>query len=684
MNVIDWGGVAHVTMQYNLQQNDASRMDMRKIARETRETGCDTVCINVCGACTWYPTKIPFLKVHPLVAAGRDLLREMLDACHAEGIKVLGRFAWGMLEDDIYHQKPQWAARNVDGTPITINEKRPGMWNQLYSSCYNAGYQREEVMLPAMCEVVENYDLDGIFWCAGFAFPCWCDACKRAYRQRYGKPLPDSAADFEPDWLAESGESCTRLFYETLKRVKPELPFIRYYWPFDLDMGGGTTLKADSIPQKAQSADILCTEAQDILSLGAGRIPAWNTPAMRMKMGRIMQNKPAPICIVHTCPGMDWRHVQMPTAEYLYWSAQVVANGGRFWVSLTGFFDTLYDRRMVGMLQRICGMIGRVADDMRGARSAAQALLISDGGVSTHGWSHALMCSHIDFDMETGDHLADIDTLRQHGLVILPAELRLSDEQLELVRQYVAQGGQLIIEGNRDDRLAPYAALTGVRGGYCTSEELVATYVRIEEKGAFLKKRLGETELYPLRGRVAFCEPGEGAEVLATWVPPFSTFAASGNPPERATLPTPHTQVPMCLVNHVGQGRVMLLPYAAGELVEKYALRDMIDTLGGYAEHMLGELQVALEAPEDVMLTQFAKEDALLLHLVNGIGQRPLKDCVPCHDLRLRVRLPQGKQALSVTCAISGQSVAFRQEGGTVSFEVPVLQEWEMVKIALQ
>lgn len=679
MGKVNWGDIAYITMQYNLQERDAPLMDAEKIARETKATGCDTVCINVAAACTWYPTRVPYLRMVDEVAAGRDILGEVIAACHAQGIKVLGRFGWGMIDEEVYRQKPQWVTRAADGAANLNDPQRPGGWGLLYQACCNGGYHREAVMLPALREVVQNYPLDGIFWCAGFAQPCWCDNCKSRYQGRYGKPLPQDAAQFEPDWLTFCGEDLSQLFYDELQQVKPGMPFIRYYWPFDVNMGN-QVVAADNIVQKAQSGNALCTEAQDILSLGTNDLPVWNTPAMRVKMGRIVEDYPAPICIVHTCPGMDWRHVGMPAAEYLYWSAQVAANGGRFWVSLTGFYDTVPDKRILAAIDRLCGMIGTVKDDMDNAESAAQVLLFVNGGESAQGWAHALMCSHIDFDVATG-YSFSAEKLAGYPLVVVPGDIGLDDGQAQALGRYVEAGGSLIVEGHTQAALAPYAGLLGVEGDVHTSEELVATYIRIEEAGQALRSRLGQTELLPLRGRVGFCSPAAGTQTLASWVPPFASFGSAGNPPERASLPTKQTDIPLCLVNQAGKGRTMLLPYQAGMLVERYGMRDFIDAIGAYAGHMLKQPLVTVEAPADVMLTQFHKNGALLLHFVNGIGQRPLKDNVECHGIRVAVRLPKGKKATAVRGVIAGVDIPFETEADTLHFELPPLKVWGMVKI---
>jgi hypothetical protein len=55
------------------------------------------------------------------------ILKEIVDECHARDIKVLARATCSCMEEDVYYQKPQWAARRPDGSPVTLGDDRPGL-----------------------------------------------------------------------------------------------------------------------------------------------------------------------------------------------------------------------------------------------------------------------------------------------------------------------------------------------------------------------------------------------------------------------------------------------------------------------------------------------------------------------------------------------------------------------------
>lgn len=667
-------------VQYNLQTKDTPLMDAAKIARETEMMKGNAVVINVADSVVWYRTAAPHHKINEFLPEDRDILEEIVNECHKRDIKVFARGTFLCMEEEVYYQKPQWALRRTDGSPVTLGNDRPGLWHTLYRCCPNSGFSNESGM-NVMMEAFGKYDLDGAFIMMGsFGPECWCDVCKRKYREKYGKPMPEEKSLFESDWLISQAKDTHLALKDTLLKMKPDMPYLRYYWPFDLDIGIGTTLPADNIESMSEEGNTLCTEAQDVLSMGAQNLPEWNAPALRMKMGRTVEDFPPPVGIIHTCPGMDWRHACMPEAEFLYWAAQIPANGGSYWTTFTGFSDTISDKRMLRTVGAFNAMTEKITGDMEGAKSVCEVMLLSDGGIYVQGWAEALMCAHIDFDM-LAHYQLNYDRIKKYPVVIVPKGFKYPEGSRDIFEKYVAGGGKLIAEGTTDAELAEVKGLLGVRDTIVCSEDLETTYLQIEPAGQEIQDKIGEAGLIPLRGKVGFCEPREGTKVLATWVPPFATVATAGMPPERASLPIAHTDLPLCMVSDYKKGKVMFIPYEPSRLIREYALDDMFTMIRGYVEYMLGDdKKIALYAPKRIILSVFGKEDVLMLHLVNGIGQRPLQDTVPCYHIKAEIKL-SGRKVKTVVSRIAQCGVDFTVDGDLLSVNLERLDTWDMLLI---
>lgn len=670
-------------VQYNLQSKDTPLMDAAKIARETEEMGGDTVVINVADSVAWYRTTVPHYKINEFLPEGRDILEELVNEFHKRNIKVLARGTFFCMEEEVYYQKPQWALRQSDGSPVTMGDDRPGLWYRLYQCCPNSGYSNESGM-RVMMEAFEKYGLDGAFMMMGsWGSGCWCDVCKQKYMEKYGKPMPDDSAQFEPDWLKSQSKAVNHSFKETILNFSPDMPYLRYYWPFDLDIGLDFKLPADNIESMAEEGNTLCTEAQDVLSLGVHKLPEWNTPALRMKMGRTIESFPPPVGIIHTCPGMDWRHSCMPESEFMYWAAQIPANGGSYWTTFTGFADTIPDKRMLKTIGTFNQMTKKIVGDMEDAQSVCEVMLLSDGGIYVQGWAEALMCAHIDFDMLAHYQLS-YARIEKYPVVIVPKQFKYPEGSRDIFERYVAKGGRLIVEGTTEGELTEVRDLLGVNGAVVCSQDLEATYLRIESAGNEIQDKIGDAGLIPLRGKVGFCEPGEGTETLATWVPPFSSVMTAGMPPERASLPISHTAIPLCAVRDYKEGKVMFVSYEPSRLIREYALDDMFTMIRGYVEYMLGDdKKITVDAPKRIIMSVFGKEDKLMIHLVNGIGQRPLQDTIPCYNIKIDIKLG-GRKVKSVASKIAQCGVDFDVDGNLLKVNLERLDAWDMLLVELK
>lgn len=672
-------------VQYNLQMKDTPLMDPEKIARETHEMGGNVVVINVADSVVWYNTAVHCQKINPFLPKERDWLKEHIDAFHKYGIKVWARGAFMGFEEETFYQKPQWVKRNPDGSPVMLGNERPGEWFRLYSPCPNSGFTFESGANVA-AEAFSKYDLDGAFWLNPNSVTggkCYCGNCRRMYREMYGEEMPTEPGKLDLMWDLAYSKKMQQRMMESVLKTKPDMPYLHYYWPFNLDIGVGFTCPADNIDEIATMGNTLCTEAQDVLSLGALRLPEWNTPALRMKMGRTIEGFPPPVGIIHACPGMDWRHACMPEAEFLYWATQVPANGGSYWTTFTGFADTIPDKRMLKTIGRLNRMTEKIEDPMFEADGDCQVLLLSDNGIYVQGWAEALMNAHIDFDMLAHYQLKP-ERLQKYPVVIVPKGFAYPDGSEEIFTAYVENGGKLIVEGTDEGDLAAVRKMLAVDGVIITSEDLEATYLRIEPAAADIQALIGDCVLVPLRGKVGFCDAGKDAEVLTTWVPAFSAANTAGFPPERASLPKPQTDIPLCTVNRYGKGQVMFIAYEASRMIREYGMQDMFTMIEGYVSRMLGDdRQLTIEAPHRVMMTAFKKDNTEMIHFVNGIGQRPLQDTIPCYGLVAKLKL-NGRKVASVVSQIAGEQVDFSVEDDVLTAHLAKLDVWDMLLITFE
>lgn len=171
-----------------------AEFDARAFAATFRRAHVDSVTVFAkChhGMC-YYPAKTGVS--HPAIG-GRDLLGEMIEALHSEGIRcpVYTTVAW---EENIADRRPDWRQLRADGTFAQCGNadpskpRQPGGWR--FNDWVNPEYQ--DHIEAHTRELFERYGkLDGLFYDIVFIehLAHHSEAC-RAYRARHGFEADDA------------------------------------------------------------------------------------------------------------------------------------------------------------------------------------------------------------------------------------------------------------------------------------------------------------------------------------------------------------------------------------------------------------------------------------------------------------------------------------------------------------
>lgn len=162
-------------------------LDTDAFVQKLIDLGANAVILPTAGIAAFYPTKIPFHVTAPSLPPGRDLVDEIVQKAHANGIYVVARFEWTVNQDpNVIEAHPDWVQRDPNG--------ESPLWNDTHLMCVNGGYMQEHIF-KIMEEALDRYPLDGMFFNYGGgqrnAFgPCQCDNCQLLYQAAYGTPVP--------------------------------------------------------------------------------------------------------------------------------------------------------------------------------------------------------------------------------------------------------------------------------------------------------------------------------------------------------------------------------------------------------------------------------------------------------------------------------------------------------------
>jgi len=655
-------------VQTNLQIKDTTKINPVELARQIDELGGNALVFNVGGIYAWYDTDVDHHTKNPYLPEDTNLLEEVIEECHDRDIEFIGRVDFSKANDDVYAHKPEWFARTPDGDAKTIGAERPGDWPILRFTCLNSAYRKDGVALPVIEEIISSFDVDGIFYNAPHYITCHCDTCKRKYEDHYGEPLPDETVKFHEDWAEQCVRDNMEPRYRFIKDLDPDVEMVLYY-----DHNG------DDLPEHAAMSDLVCTESQNILSLGHSDLPERWKPAQTMKIGNTVEDGPDPIGIIHSSPGMDWRHTGLPPAEYEYWLSQIPANKGTIWHSLTGIPDTIVDDRLLEVVRDVNHKTEQIDPLMEDATSVAETVLLWDDSEEAHALFNGLIQQQFPFDLLLREQ-AELDRFREYDLVVVPADWEFDPQFVDDLCRFVDSGGRLLVEGGLPDDADRLFELLGVADNPDLGEDLVASYSRLEGTENPLQRGMEDTDLLPHRGPVAYCDPADGAETLLTLVPQWSPLEAVGKPPERASLHVSHTDIPMAIAGSTG--RTLYLPFRLSSLISEYQIDDHYRLLENAIDHLLGDRRtVQATSKQGLQLTPFETENGYLLHLVNGTGDRPLKTTTPVSDIDVELSLEEGLDVTGVRSAFSGERLDFLQDDSQVSFTVPSVAVWEAIHV---
>lgn len=702
--------------------------------RQLAEMDNNVAIANAGGIYAWYPTTIANHIVNPFLD-GRDFVQECVSAAHANGMYFVGRVDFSLADDTVFARHPDWFVRDRAGEPVIVGEPRPGPWGLLYYTCPNAPYRNDALAFPVLRELLGRFALDGLFINASGFRPCWCGTCVRKYRRDTGSELPLEENWHDPnfrswvEWRYECLAGNFAAMYGTIQEARPGC-----FWTSEF--GAITSSRpwqgGQDLFRLKDGCAVITTASGD--PIATGRPPVW-LPAIHAKYARTISEPNVPWATVHPTPGLAWRHTGLPPDELRLWLAQVNAHGAYAWHAMTGTPDTHYDRRNLPIHQEFNTFLKRHEAVFHDATPVAPVALLWSRctleryGANTpeeryqhefFGFCEALLGHGIPFTV-IPDQFLDDERLVAFETLVLPNAACLSDGAVAAVHRFARSGKGIVASfasGLYDAEGLPReaGALDEVFGGRFTGHVIggqTASYGRIMQDAHPLFRRIGETTFVP--NDFSFCnlEPASGATVLLTLVPPFAPLGGVGAPPERASIPTDTTDIPLIL--HQGQqGQSAARARGAagtpaaggtsarggasaargtiyfaneiGKLAWRYRLPDHARLIANAVRAVSGSTFLAelIGAPYGVQLSLFrqAAPSRLLCHLVNAAGAGTVRqEVIALRDVRVRV--PEGTRRARALALEQDLPVEhdLSLEGMTV--RLPMLHTWEVISLDL-
>jgi len=622
-------------VQTNIRQTDAGQ-DAKRLVGQLADMRANVLLEGMGGIVAYYPTQVPFHYPSPDLPPGHDMFGDVLREAHPKKIRVVGRFDFSKTQKAVFDAHPEWFFRQTNGQPV--------IYNGLYSTCINGGYYRVQAM-KILTEALEKYDVDGLFfnmfgnqardYSGREVGLCHCEVCKRLYREKYGKELPDKPdADYNRFMFTSSREVAAAIG-DLIRAKRPKAGYFNYLHEY-----------TDGIMSESNTAV-------------ARPLPLWPYSASD-NVDRARNSQPGKMAINLNMQFVDywWRFATVPREEIALRSWQSIAHGGALTFETNGTLD-LEDRQALEAVKPIFRWVAANEQYYVRQNSLARVLLLgaasSGGGAggqeSYRGLFRLLSEEHVPFAVS--DNM-DWVGKRDYDLVVA------SDWAPAGLLQYAKGGGKVLIvsAAKPEFEIAPVVrSMADVKG-----------YVRVRDHGAF--PSLKDTDLLLLNGPFTELQPDPHASL--TLVPPSMI-----GPPEFVHIDMKDTDTPAIAIRPVGKGTVVWIPWNLAVLYYRLSLpahaglfRDVLDRLGL-------RRQIRTDAHPLVEMTLMKQESRTLLHLINlsGHSQTGYFSPVPMSQIHIQVA-GSYKSAKSVRAL---ESLPVRVSGGYTEITLPKLSDYELL-----
>lgn len=690
-----------------LREADARDYDARAVIDYMKKAGCNTLCVNAGGIVDFFRNPLPAANVNRYMG-DRDILKEISNACKAEGFKLIARIDFRGVEEHVYRKFPGWFKKGADGKAATTNYTRP----ILFESCYTGQY-RNEYANQFVAYVMKNYAVDGIWHNApGFNGICYCDRCQAAFKAFSGKDIPAANAmvddlDLYMAWKRKAADE----YMDKIKKTVKSFGNDKAYTAEVFSIYGVSRNRIDNgvdLNNARKHFDILVSVAfltENDENIHYENLNYGSTIIKFLKS--MVPDREA--VVMYGGNGTSHRLVIDPPVDLKVWLWQILSAGGRFWNCYFSNVPTVtHDRRnafneaeayqFVKANEALLMQHVPVASiGIYYSRSTRLSYMTNTDaedqfGHSIRGIETVLMENHIPHDFILDDQVS-YDRLKRYKLVILPDTRCMSDNEIALMKRYVREGGAIIAtfktslydENGKERENFGLFELFGVRYTGRIENTKKDNYQYIFDKvHPLVEADSTATELLFTAGHTVLNKPLSSAHVICTWVPTIHN-----QPPDKASVLGFPNEYPTITEHTYGKGKVIYFANQPDVLSYEIGHPDPRNLLLRSIQHLAqSSIEVETNAPSSVnigLTRSLLNRGQYIVSLVNTSSGpvRPIRELIPVYGITVKLTL-QGKRMKRHQVLRSQGDAAVTFSGRQVELRLSKLEDFCAVSIDME
>ena len=620
----------------------------------------------------YYPTNVGVIHAN---IGGRDLLGEMIDACHRRGI-AFELYMSLIFDRWAYDHHPEWRGNDSQGCQGFEFGPQP----RYGLLCPNSPYR--EYVRAWTREVCERYQFEGVFFDMTY-WPgvCYCPHCEQRWADEVGGgPIPRTVNWLDERWVtfqhkreAWLGEFAA-LATGAVKQVNPNLTVDH---------------QSSTFPSHwVRGASHSFAAQNDFLQGDFYGTPLQGSFARKL-LGEMSRGKPFAYATSYSTTLFDHTGRKPESLIQAKTSAAIADHSAFLFIDAIDPVGTLnlpaHDTmgRIYDRLAPYYAELGgtRVADiaiyysldskfDLRDNGQSIDDVGLNDSHTtSAMNVAARLLTAHLPFTVITAAQLGE---LAKFKVIIAPQIHHLSRREAAALRAYVRAGGSLYASGGtslvtpdgrqqKDFLLGDVLGVSLVKADWADHDHYLApTPAGAADFAGWSPERpaFNRSTGFTVRAR-------RGAEVLATTTLPWpkpdpSSFSSiHSNPPWLAT------KQPEVVFHRFGKGRTI---YCASLLEDMDNVRDVFLRL---LRRLSPTFSVEADAPASVELTLFAQPDRQR-HVVGLVSIQPDQPNLPVDGIEVRLRL--GRPVRDIRLLPGNRKIPHTVKAGVVTFTAPRLE----------
>ena len=388
-----------------------------------------------------------------------------------------------------------------------------------------------------------------------------------------------------------------------------------------------------------------------------------------------------------------------------------LANGG----TPTGYelFAHQYDEAGIESISKVFGWMKEHEDlfyDYKTVKHAAlpySRLNLDSYGTSWDGISEALYHSQQQYSAIFDEDMT-LDELKEYKTILLVGMERMSDKQIDAIKEYVKQGGGLVAtyrsslydeNGNQRDDFGLKdlfkASFKGLKGPVHEHGFGPRIYFEMNKDHTITKdlgkgKRIAYDYVFSPAAHYEYAEVEalDGADIIADTklVVDDPRWVIQG---QGVVMPpyTLETVSPAIVASTYGKGRVVYIAPALERLYYSRGFATVRKVFANAIEWTSGRELYDVEGPACIVTNLTEKGNKRALHLINYSGDnfespmRRIEWVAPIYNLKVKIKNPDGKKLKKASLLTTGKKIKFKRNGDHITVTIPKMEVYECIML---